>query len=78
MLQGTSALAVYWSHSDICRGLSSFQLSGSLYKSSLVGGPPLGKSRTNKLQKLFKGSALAASGHIPISLICLICKEMKN
>ena len=42
MFQGTSALAVYWSHSDICRGLSSFQLSGSLYKSTL-GGSPSGK-----------------------------------
>ena len=78
MFQGTSALAVYWSHSDICRGLSSFQLFGSLYKSTLGGSPSLGKSRTNKLQNLFKGSALAASGHIPISLICLICNELKN
>ena len=29
----------------------------------------------DKLLNLFKGFALAASGHIPISLICLICKE---
>ena len=42
MFQGTPALAVFWSHSDLCRGLSSSQLSGSLYKSTL-GGSPSGK-----------------------------------
>ena len=68
MVQGTSALVVYilvsQRHKEVC----------PLFNCPAHCTRVLWE-KFDKLLNLFKGFALAASGHIPISLICLICKE---
>ena len=74
MVQGTSALAVYilvsQRHEEVC---PRFNCPDHCTRVLWEVVPPWEKF--DKLLNLFKGFALAASGHILISLICLICKE---